>query len=77
MVSLFKTLLCHAIPTLGSIDCPCHFNGDIEVAAFDGQIEASFFVFNKVQCDLREFNKCFYGKRMTILLGTLSAEDTQ
>jgi len=53
VVALLQGLLSKPLPTLWAIDALGSFHCNIEVSAFDGELEPRVGVLNEVQSDLR------------------------
>ena len=52
MVALLQSLLSKTLPAFRAIDSTCGLKGNVEVATFDGQIEASILVLDEMKCNL-------------------------
>jgi meiotically up-regulated gene 157 (Mug157) protein len=52
MIALFECLLCESIPAFWAIDSSSHLHCYIEVATFNGEIEAGIFILDKMQRNL-------------------------
>lgn len=57
MIALLQSLLCEPLPALRPINGLSSLHRDIEVTAFNGQLETSIGVLYEVQSNLREFQK--------------------
>jgi hypothetical protein len=52
IISLFEGLIRQSIPDIGFVEISCHFDGNIQVATFHGEIEASCFFLDEMEGNL-------------------------